>query len=679
MSARSSIPFVVGQWVRGERFYGRSQQLEEILDGPRNCLWLLGTRRVGKTSVLKQLEHLTARDPGRGYFPLFWDFQGTDDPQELHLEFADTLLDAEERLEALDIPLEEVEADDLFVSLGRLRRRLRARGLTLLLLCDEVEELIRLNKKAPALLRKLRRAMQSREGVRSVLASSIRLWALAEPSADTSPFLHGFTPPLYIETLKDDEARALVRQSQLPAERRPDFDDTTVELIRQRCANHPYLIQLVGKRCLELGDVEEACSEVATDRMVSYFFAIDFEMLSDADRTVIHRIAEQRSSSSASLHQRLPLESGSVGDSLHRLEHLGFIRRDPERRFALANYFFRRWLAELSGSHPAPRSPASPGVPAASAPDADRTLIRGESDQDQPDQDLPTMVQPSRLGALDNRFELQQQLGVGATGIVYRAYDRLLGVILAVKVLRDEYADNAEALERFRQEIVLSRDIGHPNVLRVYHLGQSDGRTFITMQLAEGQTLARLLAVEGPLAEARALALAAQMAAALTAAHAQQVLHRDIKPQNILVETGDRVLLTDFGLARVIGHPGVTRGDMFLGTPYYTSPEQASLESLDGRSDLYALGLVLYEMAVGRRPFEAETTHEVLELQRHAPAPDPRELQPELSQAFAALVLRCLEKDPALRFADAAECGRELGRLAAERGADATLWTEDAP
>ena len=187
MTKSSSIPFVVGQWVRGERFYGRSEQLSEILDGNRNWVWLLGTRRVGKTSLLKQLEYLTASSPERGYFPVLWDLQGSEDPAELHLDFGDALLDAEERMEEIGIDLADVEDDDLFVSLGKLRRKLRSKRLKLLLLCDEVEELIKLNEKAPALLRKLRRALQSREGIRSVLASSIRLWALAEQRDDTSP------------------------------------------------------------------------------------------------------------------------------------------------------------------------------------------------------------------------------------------------------------------------------------------------------------------------------------------------------------------------------------------------------------------------------------------------------------------------------------------------------------
>ncbi|MDH3255224.1 MAG: AAA family ATPase, partial [Acidobacteriota bacterium] len=195
------VPFVIGQWVRGEKFYGRTDLVDEILEGPRNAIWVLGTRRIGKTSLLKQLEYLTANEPGRGFFPLFWDLQGADDPSELHAGFGEALLDAEERLEELDLSVDELEADDLFESLRRLRRKLRTKQLRLLLLCDEVEELVKLHLEDPALLRKLRHALQSSEDVRAVLASTIRLWALSEQREDTSPFLHGFTPPIFINRL----------------------------------------------------------------------------------------------------------------------------------------------------------------------------------------------------------------------------------------------------------------------------------------------------------------------------------------------------------------------------------------------------------------------------------------------------------------------------------------------
>jgi DNA-binding winged helix-turn-helix (wHTH) protein len=362
-SSLTAIPYVVGQWVRGERFYGRAAQISEILDGHRNCIWLLGTRRIGKTSLLKQIEYIAETSRDNRYFPIFWDFQGAETPPELHLNFGDALLDADERLGRMGIGLEEVEADDMFVSLERLRRRLRAKKLKLLLLCDEVEELIKLHRKDPSLLRKLRHAMQSREDIRTVLASTIRLWALSEHKEDTSPFLHGFTPPLYIERFSDDEARSLIEQSHLDPSERPRFADGVVDAIQQRCDNHPYLVQLVCKRHLETGGLEEAIEQVATDRMVSYFFSVDFEMLSESEGDIVRIIARQPEATSNSIRQELSLGSDAIEGTLRRLENLGFIRKNRERQLVLANYFFHRWLQEIEDPIIPSNTPAVP-IPA---------------------------------------------------------------------------------------------------------------------------------------------------------------------------------------------------------------------------------------------------------------------------------------------------------------------------
>ena len=219
--------------------------------------------------------------------------------------------------------------------------------MSLLLLCDEVEELIKLHGKDASLLRKLRHAMQSREDIRTVLASTIRLWSLADHEEDTSPFLHGFTPPLYIERFSDDEARSLIEQSHLDPAQRPKFADGIVESIREHCDNHPYLVQLVCKRYFEIGGLDEAIQQVATDRMVSYFFSVDFEMLSTDESELIRIIARQPEITSDSIQEECSLAADVLEDSLRRLENLGFIRGGKERRFELANYFFRRWLQSM--------------------------------------------------------------------------------------------------------------------------------------------------------------------------------------------------------------------------------------------------------------------------------------------------------------------------------------------
>ena len=349
-TGEAPLPYVIGQWVRGERFYGRTAALHEVLAGNRNWLWLLGTRRVGKTSILKQLELIASTSPDSGFVPVFWDLQGADRPEEFHLDFADALLDAEEYLERAGIPLAEIQSEDCFDSLARLRRALRAKNLRLLLLCDEVEELINLNRQDPSLLRKLRRALQSREGIRSVLASSSRLWSLADAGEDTSPFLDGFTPPLTIGPLSAADTRALILQSQLPASARPSISDDDVDRIQELCGGHPYLIQMLCRQLLDRGDLDDAVDHVLDDRAVSFFFAVDFELISDAERDVLIRLADRTAEPSKSVGgdpQDLPIE---IRTSRANLLDLGLVRRDSTGRYFVGNEFLQRWLADRPDS-----------------------------------------------------------------------------------------------------------------------------------------------------------------------------------------------------------------------------------------------------------------------------------------------------------------------------------------
>jgi hypothetical protein len=632
-----NLQYVVGQWVRGDNFYGRSALIDEVLCGNRDTLWILGTRRIGKTSLLKQIEYVTTSDPALGYFPLFWDLQGSDNAAELHMGFNDALFDAEERLEDLGIPIQDAESDDIFRSLRLLRRHARAKKLKLLLLCDEVEELINLQRQQPALLRKLRHALQSTEDIRSVLASTIRLWALADQEAeDTSPFLHSFTPPFYIHALSNEEAAALIQQVNLPSDSRPRIDDEATEFIRAHCDNHPYLIQLVSKRYAELADLQESIEQIATDPMVSHFFSVDFEMLTDLERQIIRKIAERDASTSNTLREHLIVESDTLTGTLSRLEHLGYIRRNESRDFVLVNFFFRRWLKE----QPPPRD-VEEQVTASDEALHDLLALglnRGRGAED------------ATPGGLGDRYALLQELGRGATGVVYKAHDRVLQVDIALKLLLPEISEHPDAIERFRREIVLTLDVNHPNILPIYHLGEIDNRRFLTMKWIDGGTLAAEIKNSGPLSLDRVLAISRKLASALEALHACGVLHRDVKPHNILIDSRDEPYISDFGMVRLLGRGGMTHQGLFLGTPNYASPEQARLEELDERSDIYALGLVIFEMATARRPFTASSVRDVLELHKNAAPPEPTELCPGIPIELSAIIRRCLEKEREHRF-----------------------------
>jgi len=427
MCTTPAVPFVVGQWVRGESFYGREAEIAEVLDGSRNCLWLLGTSRIGKTSLLKQLELLTASSPEKGFLPLFWDLQGADSLVDLNFTFQESLLDAEHHLEEAGIKPDELRANDLFISLGRLRRQLRSRKLRLLLLCDEAEELIQLGFKDPSLLGKLRRVMQSHEEVRTVLASTIRLWALAQQRDDTSPFLLGFTPPLYLRALRDDEAGALISQTKLPAGSRPAIDDEIARTIRERCDNYPYLLQLLCKRYLEVGDVEEAFEQLSTDSMVASVFSSDLETLSEFDVAILDALSENSPADTAWLQERLSFDSSILNASLLGLENLGLVHRDDRQRFVLVNPFLRRWLRTRpkpwsEGGRVEPRPPA-----AARTTEIVANLSRVESRSgSSPDELLELVYDPLR--ELAGRYLRRERLGhtLQPTALVHEAYLKLV-------------------------------------------------------------------------------------------------------------------------------------------------------------------------------------------------------------------------------------------------------------
>lgn len=635
-------PYVVGQWVRDERFYGRRELIDEILLGNRNCLWVLGTRRIGKTSLLKQLEHLTASAVKPRYFPLYWDFQGSEEAEDLNEGFREALLDAGDRLSSLGIAPAELDDDDLFSSMSRLRRELRARNLTLLLLGDEVEELVHIHEKDPRFLRRLRRVLQSPESIRTVFASTIRLWSLASEAATTSPFLNGFTPPLLMRGLADAEARSLVRQSQLPLGSRPKVDEPTTEAIRARCNNHPYLLQLLSERYLELGALDKAIEGVTADQMVSFFFGADLAMLTETERRILRIIDEQDAATSQTIRDKLALESASLQGGLQRLEHLGYIRRSAAGEYSLVNYFFKQWFAGL----PKERRGDNPA--------GGETTIRSP--------------RPGETGGgtpqrIDDRYDLLARLGRGASGDVYKAHDTLLRTMVALKILKREYSLDEEALERLRREVVLARDLSHPNILKIYHLGDDRGQKYITMQYVVGSDLARVIAAEAPLPVDRAVLIASKLAAALAALHRTDVLHRDIKPSNVLIDEAGEPRITDFGLARLKWAPGVTGSGIFVGTPSYASPEQALGESLDERSDLYALGIVIFEMVTRRLPFVAESLREILSLRLHTEPPAPRDLAPAIPVALSELILRCLARDRTKRFQSAGELHDALRAL----------------
>ncbi len=256
---------------------------------------------------------------------------------------------------------------------------------------------------------------------------------------------------------------------------------------------------------------------------------------------------------------------------------------------------------------------------------------------------------------LGERYEIIRLLGQGGMGAVYQAHDRELDRQVALKVIRGDMAANPEILRRFKQELILARQITHKNVIRIFDLGQADGIKFITMEYVEGEDLQALLKQRKKLEPADAAKVIAQVCRALEVAHAEGVIHRDLKPQNIMLDKTGRVYVMDFGIARSTLASSMTQTGALIGTPDYMSPEQAKGQTLDARSDLFAVGIIFYEILSGQSPFTADTTMGKLWKRTSEPARSLEELDKTIPQALSEIVKKSLEIDPQKRFASATE------------------------
>ena len=263
------------------------------------------------------------------------------------------------------------------------------------------------------------------------------------------------------------------------------------------------------------------------------------------------------------------------------------------------------------------------------------------------------------------RYEILGLVGTGGMGAVYRARDTELDELVALKMLHGELVDDPAMLLRFRQEVKLARRVTHKNVARTFDIGEHAGAKFLTMELVEGESLRSFIASRGALSPGEAVPILREVCAAIAAAHAADVVHRDLKPDNVLLGKDGRVVVTDFGIARALAHGGratKTLGGV-VGTPEYMAPEQVEGASdVDGRADIYALGAMMYELFTGKPAWSGDTPYVIAAARLVRPPPDPRKVLPSLPSGLAEIVLRCMAKDPAARFATADEVGAALAR-----------------
>jgi tetratricopeptide (TPR) repeat protein/predicted Ser/Thr protein kinase len=290
-------------------------------------------------------------------------------------------------------------------------------------------------------------------------------------------------------------------------------------------------------------------------------------------------------------------------------------------------------------------------------------------------------LQPGTI--IGDRYEILQLLGQGGMGAVYKARDIELERLVALKLIRPDLASHPEILRRFKQELILAREVTHRNVVRIFDLGQAHGIRFITMEYVEGRDLRALLHEKGKLTAQEAVPIFLQIAAALEAAHHAGVVHRDLKPQNIMVDQGGRVYVMDFGVARSLETPGMTQTGALMGTPEYMSPEQAKGQKVDARSDLFSLGIIFYEMLSGVSPFKAETAMATMFKRMKERAVPLAQLGGGVPGFLSDVVSKCLEIDTEQRYQSAREIIEDLERWKADvaKGAmnPVARWLKFAP
>lgn len=596
-------PFVVGQWVRGEKFFGREAILAELLEGPRQSVWVAALRRMGKTSLLREIERRVQHDAASQFLPLYWDCAGATDDTTLRESLLAALEESAQNFRE-QATWETLSTPEV---LRKMQQEAKTQSRTLLLLCDETEALLTVAQHDPHLLARLRRVLQS-EHVRCMLTATRRLAQLETLDATgTSPFLHGFVPPLYLAPWSEAEARTFLAHA--------GFAEDVQRELYARSGGHPFVLQLLAKRTFELGELAAAYEQLQNDATVHNFFAVDWNTLQPAEQLLLQQCANATSARMHDTESRVALQT---------LAALGLIIAH-EGQWQVRMPLFQAWLMQMK-----------------QATSTQQTIV------------MPGNLQPGeRVGG----YEILREIGRGGMGIVYCARDLYLQRLAAIKILHADLLHEEHARARFLAEARTASLFHHPHVATIYGVEFKNEAPCLCMEYVEGSRLDHW-AKSSEATFARKLEIAKQIASALAAAHAMPLIHRDLKPSNIMVRNDGAVKLLDFGIARRLTNATrLTQAGQMLGTLAYMSPEQASNLELDTRSDVFSLGAVLYELFAGQPAFTGDNE---LALAYSIVNEMPRPLATSYPQALSDLLQRMLAKLPAQRLVNGQEVALAL-------------------
>lgn len=628
-------PFIAGNWVRGKNFFGRQKLISEILEGRRNYLWVTGTRRVGKTSLLKQIEYLIQQDEhSKKYASLFWDMQGSRDLKGLKESLLESVEDADSQFSQLGVDVSRLEEEDLFGILRKLKRAVKNANSNLMLLCDEVEELINIEKNNPEVLPKLRRFFQRGDHVYTVLTSTKRLAVLEQASIpDTSPFLHGFVPPVYLPRFEHEDSAALIGQW--------NFSADIVEEIIKKTAHHPYLIQLLCSRLIDSNDIGKVIAEISQDEMISHFFSVDFQTLENSEKEILLCLLQNKKLTLGKLQSLSGEPSDKLIKELYQLMQLGFIKQ-TEHYYCVSNYFFGQWLEREKQKLY-----------------SESTLKRAETLPDSAPA-ITVAVGLPEIGDSLAQHEILGKLGSGGMGVVFKGRDLKLNRLVALKILSPDLMNDSELRKRFILEAQTSSAMNHQNICTIYQTGEDTGLSFISMEYIEGHNLRDWSQIHQDIPGK--LNIAIQTGKGFIHAHSKGIVHRDIKPENIMVTKEGVAKITDFGLAKTLKpvDQHLTKSGTTLGTLSYMSPEQASGLDTDYRADIFSFGILLYELFAGQLPFSGKFELSVLySILNEEPVPIC-EVNSELPGALGKVVSKAMQKHKEKRFESMAELVSEL-------------------
>lgn len=616
-------------------FRGRGRELEQlygaILTG--QCRAVVGERKIGKSSLLTHLTHPQVQrrfglEAGRCLLA-YLDLEGMGSAtrsefwQEVLEQTLAGLQEEELRRALCSAAQEEVR----FMRIRRLFRQVRDAGYRLVLILDEFEALAQSAHFEPDFYGELR-SLAGEIGVVYITASKRSLYELTYRHSGTlsSPFFNIFSE-LPLGLMPEAEVRELLTDLSRMGDR-PGFGPQEMAHALAWAGPHPFFAQLAGYHLWESGAAERALSAEELEQARRRFLA-------EAEDHYRYRWAQlDEVERAAVLHPEQ-----APADVRQRLERWGVLR------------------------------PAGKTSVPFSAPFAE--FVRSQERQPPTTPLLAAALGEDLTGLSIGPYRVLERCGQGGMADVYKGYHPLIDRYVAIKVLRPSFAGDEEFRARFQREATAVAALRHPNIVQLHDFGELGGRYYMVMEYIDGGTLRERLqsSAQGntPLPLSDVVGIVRGVAAALDYAHRRGIVHRDVKPANVMFTRDGDAVLTDFGIARLLHDAGMTAAGMSVGTPDYMSPEQGLGEPATAASDIYSLGVMAYEMLVGRRPFTADTPFGVIVQHIQAAFPSPRGQDPGFPEALERILRRALAKAPHERYATAGELARDLEAALAGR------------